>query len=68
MNSTIKLDPIIKKQVLDVRDTGRTNMFDINMVQRIAYELDLYDLVCFLDDKENRSLYSRFIMYGDGED
>lgn len=28
----------IKQQILAIRDTGLTNMFDVNMVQRLAYE------------------------------
>ena len=30
----------IKEQILEIRDTGLTNMFDVNMVQRLAYERD----------------------------
>ena len=26
----------IKQQILAIRDTGLTNMFDVNMVQRLA--------------------------------
>lgn len=55
----------IRKQILAVRDTGRTNMFDVAMVQRIAYELGFYELVSFLVDKENKDIYCKFIMYGD---
>jgi hypothetical protein len=35
----------IKEQILAIRDTGLTNMFDIGMVQRLAYERDFYELV-----------------------
>ena len=37
------MDETIKKQILAVRDTGLTNMFDINAVQRIAYEMGFND-------------------------
>ncbi len=58
---------VIKEQVLAVRDTGRTNMLDANAVQRIAYEMELYELVNFIED--DRKAYSRFIMTGKiGED
>ncbi len=58
---------VIKEQVLAVRDTGRTNMLDANAVQRIAYEMELYELVNFIED--NRKAYSRFVMTGEiGED
>ncbi|HEL0722350.1 TPA: DUF5049 domain-containing protein, partial [Streptococcus equi subsp. zooepidemicus] len=45
----------IKEQILAVRDTGLTNMFDVRAVQRIAYEMDFYELVDFLE--ENRKAY-----------
>lgn len=55
----------IKEQILAVRDTGLTNMFDVRAVQRIAYEMDFYELVDFLE--ENRKAYVNFIMHGDEE-
>jgi hypothetical protein len=53
----------IKEQILAIRDTGLTNMFDIPMVQRLAYERDFYELVLFLE--ENRKEYVNFILYGE---
>lgn len=53
----------IKEQILAIRDTGLTNMFDISMVQRLAYERDFYDLVLWLEDHKKE--YVRFIMYGE---
>lgn len=55
----------IKEQILAVRDTGLTNMFDVRAVQRIAYERDFFELVDFL--KENQKVYVHFIMHGDEE-
>lgn len=57
------MDQKIREQILAVRDTGATNMFDTNMVQRIAFEMDFYELVTWLED--HKSEYVRFIMYGD---
>ena len=54
----------IKEQILAIRDSGRTNMFDIYTVQRIAYDNGFYELVCYLE--EHRSEYCRFIMTGEG--
>lgn len=54
----------LKNQILAVRDTGRTNMCLISNVQRIAYEMELFDLVDFLEDRENRRAYFHFIMNG----
>ena len=45
----------VKEQILAIRDTGLTNMFDIPMVQRLAFERDYYDLVIYLE--ENRKEY-----------
>lgn len=28
----------VKDQILEIRDTGLTNMLDTNLVQRLAYE------------------------------
>ena len=38
----------IKEQLLTVRETGLTNMFDLNAVQRIAYDMDFFELVDFI--------------------
>jgi hypothetical protein len=57
------MDQIIKKQILIIRDTGLTNMFDVNMVQRLAFERDFHELVCWLED--HKIEYVRFIMYGE---
>ena len=55
----------VREQILKVRDTGRTNMFDTNGVQYVANELGLYDLVVYLMDKQNRKEYSHFIFTGE---
>jgi hypothetical protein len=55
----------IKEQILAIRDTGLTNMFDVNMVQRLAYERDFYELVTWLE--EHRKEYVRFILTGGEE-
>lgn len=62
-----KLNATIREQILIVRDTGQTNMFDVPHVARIAYDLDLCELVMFLDDSSNHKPYINFILYGDGE-
>lgn len=53
----------IREQILAVRKTGRTNMFDIPMVQYIANEMRFYELVIFLE--EHRSEYVHFILTGE---
>ena len=53
---------IIRQQILAVRDTGETNMFDVNTVMVIANREGFYDLVCYLQDHKRE--YSRFILTG----
>lgn len=53
----------VKEQILAIRDTGLTNMFDTNMVQRLAYERNFYELVVFIE--EHRKEYVHFILYGE---
>ena len=53
----------VKEQILAIRDTGLTNMFDIHAVQKIAYDMEFYELVNFIE--ENRSAYVSFILTGD---
>ena len=55
----------IRDQILAVRDTGLTNMFDVNGVQVVANNLGLYELVVYLSERENRKEYSHFIFTGE---
>ena len=40
----------IKEQILAIRDTGLTNMFDVPTVQRIANDMEFYELVVYLEE------------------
>lgn len=53
----------VREQILAIRDSGRTNMFDTNMVQRLAYENGYYELVCYIE--EHRREYAHFIITGE---
>lgn len=55
----------VRDQILKVRDTGRTNMLDINVVQVVANDLDLFELVVWLYDRNNHSEYIHFILTGE---
>ena len=57
------MDEKVKEQILAIRDTGLTNMFDLPVVQRLAYERDYFELVTFLED--HRSEYVHFILTGE---
>lgn len=53
----------VKEQILAIRDTGETNMFDTDRVQRMAYDRGFYELVLFLEDPKKE--YDRFILTGE---
>lgn len=55
----------VKEQILAIRASGRTNMFDIKAVQRLAYKAKFYELVCYID--EHREEYVHFILTGETE-
>ena len=57
------MNETIRNQILAIRDTGLTNMFDVHMVQRLAFDQNYFELVNFLE--EHRKEYIQFILYGD---
>ncbi len=62
MSDKVKIDQVALEQLLEIRDSGATNMFDFNTVQRLAYEQDFYELVNWMEEHKNE--YGRLIMYG----
>ncbi len=56
----------IKEQILAIRNSGVTNMFDVPRVQYIANELGFYELVVYLID--HKADYSRFILTGKADE
>ena len=59
---------VIRDQILDIRDTGLTNMFDVTRVQEIAVRMGFKELAQFIadgrDDHRYISEYVRFILNG----
>ena len=55
----------IREQILAIRDSGLTNMFDLNTVQRLANERDFFELVMFIED--HKPEYVKFILTGQEE-
>jgi len=53
----------IRDQILAIRDTGETNMFDIPVVIDIAKRDGYYELIDYLS--EHRDDYVRFILTGE---
>ena len=50
------------QQIMQIRSCGKSNMLDLNMVQRLAYDAGLYELVMYIE--EHKSQYLHFIMTG----
>ena len=53
----------LREQILAIRDTGETNMFDTARVQRTAYDRGFYGLVLFLE--EHKKECAHFILTGE---
>jgi hypothetical protein len=56
------MNQIVREQILAVRDTGETNMFDVRGVFEIAMREGYDELTEYLVD--HKSEYSRFILTG----
>jgi len=54
------MNEIIKEQILSIRESGVTNMFDVNRVQYEANERGFYELVVYLI--EHKAEYAHFIL------
>ena len=55
----------IKQQIIAIRETGETNMFDVRKVQEIALREGYDELLLYIAD--NIGAYSRFILTGKEE-
>ena len=55
----------VREQILSIRATGLTNMFDTIMVQRLVNDMNYYELVIFIE--EHRKEYVQFILTGKTE-
>ena len=56
----------IKEQILAIRESGVTNMFNVDRVKDEAYERGFYELVAYLIC--NKTKYIRFILTGETEE
>ena len=57
------MNETVFSQIMDIRDSGRVNMFDIPAVQRTAFKMEFYELICVIE--RDRTAYIRFILTGD---
>ena len=62
MAGKVKINETALEQLLSIRDSGETNMFAFNTVQRIAYENGFFELVTWME--EHKDEYGALIMYG----
>lgn len=56
---------VVREQILKVRDTRETNMFDRNMVIQIANREGWYELVAYLAYNDSHKEYAHFILAGE---
>ncbi|MDO4301275.1 MAG: DUF5049 domain-containing protein [Clostridia bacterium] len=49
----------IKEQIIAIRESGLTNMFDIREVKRLAKERRFFELIDYIEDYQDR--YVAFI-------
>ncbi len=56
---------VIKSQILEIRDTGLTNMFDTHMVEKIALGMGFTELIEYI--KSDSEQYFNFVLHGDTE-
>lgn len=60
------MNETIREQIMQIRDSGLTNMLDVNTVQVLAFRNNFYELVNFIE--EHRHDYFQFIMTGECQD
>lgn len=54
---------VIRKQILNIRDSGETNMFDVSRVKMISLRKGYFELLHYLENNPNA--YVRFILTGE---
>ena len=59
----VQMPDEVVDQILFIRETGLTNMFDIRRVKMVAAELEMTELVKFLDKYKEE--YANFILKGE---
>ncbi|MBE6001894.1 MAG: DUF5049 domain-containing protein [Sarcina sp.] len=50
----------VKEQILEIRATGETNMFDLPVVQRMAYERDFFEQVIITTAPESPATTAQY--------
>lgn len=60
------MNETILTQILAIRESGVTNMFDLPRVQKEAYSKGFHELVIYLNDQ--KAEYCRFILTGEEDE
>ncbi len=55
----------VREQILKIRDSGESNMFDLRAVQRLAFEAGFHELVTYIEEHPRE--YAVFILTGQEE-
>ena len=63
-NQATTVSQKVYQGLLAVRDSGRTNMFDIPAVARIAIEMGYYQTAVWIVDPLNKKQYVEGVLYG----
>lgn len=61
-DSRVPVTQRVLDTITEIRDSGKTNMFDYKTVQYFANELECYSTVCWIQN--NHVLYGRGITQG----
>ena len=52
----------VYSQLIDIRNSGETNMIDYLAVQQIAFDREYFELVMYIEDHKKE--YVHFVIYG----
>lgn len=58
------MDKLIKEQIIKVKNTSLTNMFDLKNVKFIAQKLKRNELAAYISNKDNYKYCISFIING----
>ena len=63
-SNAVLVPQTIYNEITTIRDSGKTNMFEIHAVMRIAFNLNYYNLVTWLNEPFNNIIYYKGVVNG----
>ena len=63
-SNAVLVPKTIYDQITTIKNSGKTNMFDVTAVMRIAYNMEYYDLVTWLSEPFNNIIYYKGVVNG----